>query len=1071
MKLTLPAAGLLPTLVAGLLAAFTGIAGATAPAYNPDDLLLGFRASGGTGSPQDYLVNLGPVTSLPTNAVKQFTQIGNTGADLASIFGAGWSATGSKVFWSLAATPGSDNAAGDVARTLYATSPETTPGLAAPALLTANYAEQSGPSNKIAALGGAYVQNAGVPNTLTSGTAITQSVTDANSYASFQTGSSSYSYFSSTVEGSLANGVAGSVLDLYKLVPTATPQAGSFIGRFILDSNGVPTFVPAALIGQSTLQLAKASDTVYDDVSGGSYVVTVTRSGDTTSAASVTLSTSDGSASAGTDYTTVSQTVTFGINEVSKTVSIPVANLGFKADRTFNITLSNPDSLNALGSTSTEVVTISTAPEASVVQFASASYSVNQGATTVSVNLVRTGGNSPVTVTLTTADGAADGSSIGDAAAGHDYTALNGAQVTIGANQTTASQSITLTPQAGAQPNKAFNVTLGGAGTGLSIGTTGTTTVDIIADDTVKPVVKITAPAAATLANGSLAGSIPIGGTATDNKGVAHVLWSLNGSAFADSSLSSAGAATTAWNASLTPVGGANTLQVEAVDFKGNTSTVVSLSFTYVVKGSLAVNITGPGTVTGKLTGNAYQLGKSYTLTAVPGGAAGLNIFNGWTGPGITGTPAAAQAKLTFVYTPALAAPGAALVASFLTNPFTSSIIGGFNGLVKTDTANHVVPANENTGLVTFTVTNSGSFSGTLKIDGLALPLTGQFDNTGHAVFGANRTPTVAVVRTGKPSLVLENVVLDIAPAGSHRITGSIGEQYRSSTLPWSTFSADRAAAFTAASGNSSLLSGYLANKGYYTVVIPAQGQPAGSDLTAVDYPQGDGIGSLTVAASGVVTLAATLADGTAVSATAPLSIGLSAPLFAQLYTAKTGSFGGQITLDKSNANHDLSGTGFTWFKPYVGGQVYPYGWNEGVITSLYGASYAAPSGTSAVPGLTPAAAATANAEIAFSLNTPSTGFADVTKNLNISATNVVTKQGSPADPSYTLAITAATGKFSGTFVAGDGTKPAYSGIIFSKTVSGHPSAYNGGYGFFLTPTPKVIDGTGQSGSVKLGPN
>jgi hypothetical protein len=145
-----------------------------------------------------------------------------------------------------------------------------------------------------------------------------------------------------------------------------------------------------------------------------------------------------------------------------------------------------------------------------------------------------------------------------------------------------------------------------------------------------------------------------------------------------------------------------------------------------------------------------------------------------------------------------------------------------------------------------------------------------------------------------------------------------------------------------------------------------------------------------------------------------------------------------------------------------VGGQVYPFGWPEGVATSLMGAKFAVVAGRCVVPGLTVVTPPATNAALTFIDG----GLASATaRDVNISPLNAVTKFDS-TDLSYTLGITASTGRFAGVFTATDGSKPAFSGVVFGKP----GGSFNGGYGYFLTPTPKVIDGTGQSGLVTLLP-
>jgi hypothetical protein len=135
------------------------------------------------------------------------------------------------------------------------------------------------------------------------------------------------------------------------------------------------------------------------------------------------------------------------------------------------------------------------------------------------------------------------------------------------------------------------------------------------------------------------------------------------------------------------------------------------------------------------------KLGTAFTITATanPG-----FLFNGWTLPafgdeGLPGwglTPQALQVqKLTFTPREFLD-----LTAHFVANPFptTPGLIGSFNGLVLP--ASGVASKVDTVGLLTATVTGTGAFSASLKIDGATLALKGGiFDAEGVARFGADR--------------------------------------------------------------------------------------------------------------------------------------------------------------------------------------------------------------------------------------------------------------------------------------------------------------------------------------------
>lgn len=74
---------------------------------------------------------------------------------------------------------------------------------------------------------------------------------------------------------------------------------------------------------------------------GGTATVSVVRTG--RGPGSVAVATSDGSATAGSDYTALSQTLTFGLDETVKTVSVPLAADGAaEGDETLKLALSSP---------------------------------------------------------------------------------------------------------------------------------------------------------------------------------------------------------------------------------------------------------------------------------------------------------------------------------------------------------------------------------------------------------------------------------------------------------------------------------------------------------------------------------------------------------------------------------------------------------------------------------------------------------------------------------------------------------------------------------------------------------
>ncbi len=783
--------------------------------------------------------------------------------------------------------------------------------------------------------------------------------------------------------------------------------------------------------------LASATSMVNEDA--GSVELTVSRYGDLQYAASVQVGTSNGTATAGLDFSALSGVVlSYAPGEATKTVSITIANRsGYQGDRLFTVALLNPSAGSVLGGPSSTTLTITEVVTTSVINLADAIVKVNQGAATATINLVRSGGSSPVTVDLQTTNGSA--------VAGTDFTAPTGAAATVSfaANSNTASKIIALIPN-GAAVNRSFTVSLANPGINASVGVTAPTAtiVRILASDTVSPGVAISSPTIGQVINYTADNKVTVQGTASDNLEVDKVQVSLNGVFYGNAILTPNGTGAS-WSLDvLNPPGGTNTLSVTAVDTRGNVSTAATRSFYFKKLSALVVNTTGTGTVTGRLNGVVYEVGKSYTLTAVPGAT---QTFNGWTGSGLT-APSNEVAKFTFVFTDALFATPV-ITANFIAKTFTALEIGAFDGLITPHAG--TVSGNHTHGSIHLTLTATGTFTGTLKMDGFSLAISGLFNNAGEARFGATRASTLLVERSGKPAFELSQVRWDSA---ANTISGVIKQYLRTTVTAQSDFLLDRAAFSAAIPVNPAT---YTAAGGKYTVIIPSEQQS--NVLTSVDFPQGTGIGLITITPAGVVSLAGTLADGTTVTASAPLSMGLNSPLFVQLYATK-GSFSALVHLDNGQGDSDVKATDALWFRPFQNKvQHYPYGWEEGVTLDLLGAKYPPTAPGSVILNL-PSASSTGNATLSFTdgqLVVPSS------YSLNISTTNLVMKIPT-ANPDYALTLLAASGDISGTFAHANGTRPAFKGKVFAK------GANAGAHGFFLTTTPKVINGSGESGRVDL---
>jgi formylglycine-generating enzyme required for sulfatase activity len=261
---------------------------------------------------------------------------------------------------------------------------------------------------------------------------------------------------------------------------TATIPAGA-----AQDSAGKPSLASTSsdnlvnyIAPHGTLQFASSTYSVNEN--GGSVQIYVSRTGGSYGAASVSYGTANGTATAGSDYTAASGTLSWADGDTaSKPITVPIANDSTpESSESFTVTLSNPTGGAMLGSPVTATVTISDddPPPPGTLQFAQANYSVNENAGTVTLSVTRASGSSgAVSVQYATANGSA--------VAPGDFTTTSG---TLNwASGDTASKSITVpiandgTPESG----ESFIVTLSNPAGGATLGSPATATVTIVDDD------------------------------------------------------------------------------------------------------------------------------------------------------------------------------------------------------------------------------------------------------------------------------------------------------------------------------------------------------------------------------------------------------------------------------------------------------------------------------------------------------------------------------------------------------------------------------------------------------------
>jgi hypothetical protein len=234
------------------------------------------------------------------------------------------------------------------------------------------------------------------------------------------------------------------------------------------------------------------------------------------------------------------------------------------------------------------------------------------------------------------------------------------------------------------------------------------------------------------------------------------------------------------------------------------------------------------GSVSPNDNGKSFTVGKLIQLTAVP--AYGY-LFSNWVATG-TVSFVSTNPVLKFSMQSDLV-----LQANFVTNLFLA-VQGKFAGLFE---PTNVARTQDNSGSFSLNLTSSGVCSGTLDLGGQSVPFAGRFDVDGKGEI-------VARAAHGIPALTID-LQLDSA---SQSISGTISNA--TFIAQWNGYRAvfsplDNATDF----------------EGQYTLVIPGTTDPALG-------PFGDSYGTVNVDDLGNITLAGSLADGTAISQSSVLS-------------------------------------------------------------------------------------------------------------------------------------------------------------------------------------------------------
>jgi hypothetical protein len=378
---------------------------------------------------------------------------------------------------------------------------------------------------------------------------------------------------------------------------------------------------------------------------------------------------------------------------------------------------------------------------------------------------------------------------------------------------------------------------------------------------------------------------INLTGHASDNVRVQSVWYQVNNGAWTPAS------GTSNWSASVSGlIAGTNVVAAYALDSSGNYSPTKRVSFFVVVPSTLTLITNGIGGITHAFAGNSLEVGRTYSVTAVPGAG---QAFSNW-----VGSVSSSSATLSFVMQSNMV-----LQADFIPNPFLPAK-GVYNGLFG-----QTIRAQDRSGFFTMTLGDHGGYSAALKRGTNSYSWTGTFNVSGQAS---------KAVPVGASSWTV-TMALDLA--GAQTLSGTVSTPQGVADLL-----AYRAVWNSATNPATQL-------NGKYTLVLPGNNSPASS-------PGGDGYATVNVGPGGNVTLSGSLADANALSQIVPLSGAGDWAVYIPLYGGG-GSVWGWLQFDANHPAATLNGT-LNWIKPpRAGAPYYPLGFTNYIAAG--GARYTAP--------------------------------------------------------------------------------------------------------------------------------
>jgi len=248
-------------LAAAGLALVAPAARAATNSYNVGDLFIGFEQS---GNASDYVIDIGPVSNYigVTGSFNVSTLVGNSGAssiaaDLASVYGSSWASNVQTNLLQWGVVGASSNSSSITLgadtlpkNTLFFTQGEVIVGSGQQSTTPTGSTNtvQGQVNNQILAFENNYSGSASTANSNYAEVQTVDAVNDPNSWTGHSPSGSAFGSGYSIEQPTTGSytGPTDSALDLYE-VKTGNGTAGTYLGKFTLDSSGDLTFTGATV--------------------------------------------------------------------------------------------------------------------------------------------------------------------------------------------------------------------------------------------------------------------------------------------------------------------------------------------------------------------------------------------------------------------------------------------------------------------------------------------------------------------------------------------------------------------------------------------------------------------------------------------------------------------------------------------------------------------------------------------------------------------------------------------------------------------------------------------------------